>query len=73
MLFLFNNQAYVNEMERIHKLEIQIEQDRKRLEDIRKKTIPCDITGLNDPRSCYVNSNYSCRWNTDAERCDMIL
>ena len=58
-----------------HKHEIEkiklLEDKYKELNNIRSKTIPCPITGLDDPKSCYFDSKYNCSWNEDARRCDL--
>ena len=41
------------------------------MERIRAKTKACKHKGLNDPRSCFLKSAYTCSWNEPAERCDM--
>jgi hypothetical protein len=61
---------YRKEMDRINTLENERLRRDRELEYIRAQSMPCPTTGLNDPRTCYVNSGYKCRWNEMANRCD---
>ena len=38
----------------------------------RFNSMPCPIQGLNNPRDCYVNSGYTCKWSETADRCNEI-
>lgn len=69
-LFVLQNNDHKKELERINNLELKYKQEQQKLQKIRNKTIPCFMKNLNDPRSCYFNSNYKCRWNDEANRCD---
>ena len=38
----------------------------------RLNSIPCNIPNLNNPRDCYLGSNYLCRWSEHADRCNQV-
>jgi hypothetical protein len=59
---------HFRELKRIQILEKKLEE----LANIRTKTTACDIPNLNTPRECYIDSNYTCKWNIVADRCDKI-
>jgi len=69
-IYISNNKNYEAEMKKIEILEEKLNKRKAHLEQIRAKTTPCKYPGLNDPRSCYLKSNYSCSWNEEGERCD---
>ena len=70
-LYILSEHEHKKELEKIKQLEIKLDEEQKQLELIRSKTTPCSISDLNDPKSCYHNSNYTCTWNYEAKRCDM--
>ena len=72
LIYISNNKNHEDEIKRIEILEEQMKQKKLIIEEIRKKTVPCKYKGLNDPRSCYFKSNYSCVWNEEADRCDKM-
>lgn len=72
VLYLYYAQTieYNREMERIESIEQRKLQKQRELENIRSMTQSCPINNLNDPRSCYIKSDYKCKWNELADRCD---
>jgi hypothetical protein len=69
-LYITDEQEYKREMEKIEMLERKEAQRKRELEEIRTLTQPCPITGLDNPRRCFIESNRICSWNEMAERCD---
>ena len=59
------------ELKRISYLEKKIQDKNNKLNYNRLKTKPCHISGLNNPRECYIESGYKCKWNMEADRCNM--
>lgn len=70
ILYILKEREHQKELEKIKILEEKERENKRRLEIIRSKTQPCHIENLNDPRSCYYKSNFSCSWNEEAQRCD---
>ena len=60
-------------MDHNHEIEkIKLLEDKYReINNYRSKSTACPIPGLDDPKKCYFNSNYTCSWNEDARRCDL--
>lgn len=58
------------ELEKINRMEVAYKQDQQRLESIRSQTTPCQAGTYTDPRSCYMDSGYTCSWNEQSRRCD---
>lgn len=71
-IYLTNDTDYKNELARITKIEKENEQKKLEIENERSKTTACYVEGLDGPRKCYFDSNFTCKWNTKAERCDQI-
>lgn len=69
-IYISNNKNHEEEIKKIEIIEEKINAKKKELDQIRAKTSPCKYKGLNDPRSCYFKSHYSCTWNEEAERCN---
>jgi hypothetical protein len=70
-IYYYSNEAeYKKEMEKIIYLENERMRRMKELEFIKSQTEPCHIQHLNDPRTCYVGSDYTCTWNDTINRCD---
>lgn len=69
-LYIKSNSDYKNEIRRINYLENKIRREKDYLNYHRLNTIPCYIPNLNNPRDCYLGSNYNCKWNVDANRCN---
>lgn len=72
ILYIIQEKNHQSELDKIHRLEKEYEIKQERLKKIRMRTTPCPISNLNDPRSCYFQSNYKCSWNEQAERCDLF-
>lgn len=72
LVFISRNKNHEDEIKKIEIIEEKINKKKLELEQNRIKTTPCKYKGLNDPRSCYFKSNYSCTWNEEAERCDKM-
>lgn len=66
-----NNHKY--QIAKIKALEHKYSIKNKELEKLKTQTESCSIKNLNDPRSCYFGSNYSCSWNEQIGRCDAIV
>ena len=64
-LYLYNSKRHEEEINKIEMIE-------KKMSEAGSKSKACSINNLNDPRSCYLKSNYSCSWNEAAGRCDQI-
>lgn len=71
IIYVINERDYNKELDKIKRLEEQENRRVAKLNEIRSKTIECPIKELRSPRACYFDSNYSCTWNEEAERCDM--
>ena len=69
-VYFYKNMEHQKELDKIKDLETKQEEKQNKLNGIRKNGSPCPIPNLNDPRSCYTQSNYGCTWNELAERCD---
>jgi len=63
---------YNREIQRIEFIEQAKMQKQRALDNIRSLTTACPKINLNDPRSCYLNSDYKCKWNELADRCDTL-
>jgi|LakMenE01Jun11ns_1017448.scaffolds.fasta_scaffold9778694_2 hypothetical protein len=70
--YVFSTQTHLDQIKKIEILEEKIKDKKNKLDEIRIKTTPCNYDNLNDPRSCYFESNHKCSWNEEAERCDKI-
>ena len=71
VLYYYNQESkYKRELQRIASLEDQMKQEEAKINSLKSLSQPCSIPNLNDPRSCFVNSNYTCTWNTAINRCD---
>ncbi len=67
-----NETNHQNEIMRINKLEREYASEQMKLDELSKKTNPCTIKGLTNPRSCYFKSQYNCAWNDKIRRCDSL-
>lgn len=72
-VFFYKNAEHQKELDKIKNLEVKQEDKQRKINEIRKNGNPCPIPNLNDPRSCYIDSNYRCSWNESAERCDLKI
>ena len=64
---------YNTEIKRINYIEKQINKNKLNKELVRSNTIPCDTENLYNPRDCYLESGYTCKWSMEAERCNKIF
>jgi len=58
------------ELEKINRMEIANRKEQQQMAYIRSQTTPCISGNFSDPRSCYIDSGYTCAWNEVAKRCD---
>jgi len=71
-IYFRNEHLHQTELNRIRLLEIKHQKKMDALNKIRLLTKPCSKKDLKTPRSCYFESKYKCKWNENAERCDLI-
>ena len=71
-LYLENDIFVENEMKRIDLLEDKIKKQVEKEEYYRKKSTPCKVDGLDNPRDCFIGSNHKCRWSNQANRCNLL-
>lgn len=71
-LYLESDKDYKNELQRIQTIENNIRKKKEALNYYRVNSIPCNVPNLNDPRSCYMSSNYNCKWSELSDRCNQI-
>lgn len=69
-MFISDDQSHKLELDRISRMENRIRKRRDLINHNRFVTTPCSIPNLNNPRDCYMSSNYACSWSEDAERCN---
>lgn len=69
--YIIKERDHRTEIEKIRALEEINKKRQNELEIVRQRTVACPIENLNDPRSCYYDSNFQCSWNKEAERCDV--
>ena len=70
-IFMVNEKAHREELNKIRHLERVRNDEIDKLNTIRMRSTPCPVSRLEDPRTCYFQSNYRCSWNEDAKRCDL--
>ena len=70
VLYLNNEKKHTMELKKIELIEAQMKKKKDDLINKRLKTIPCPVSNLNQPRNCYFDSNYTCSWNNETERCE---
>lgn len=58
------------ELEKINRMEIANKRELQQLAYIRSQSVPCTVANFTNPRSCYIDSDYTCTWNELAKRCD---
>ena len=71
-LYLENDEDYKNELKRISMIENRLRKKKDFVNYHRLNSIPCNIPNLNNPRECYLGSNYLCRWNEHSDRCNQL-
>jgi hypothetical protein len=68
--YFIKQNDYYQEIEKIKRLEIIENENKKRLERLRTHTKPCN-ENYKDPRSCFFNSGFTCSWNELTKRCEI--
>lgn len=68
--YYLQEEDHRKELEKINRMEIANRKEQQQMAYIRAQTTPCNAGNFMDPRSCYVDSGYSCAWNEVAKRCD---
>ena len=71
-LYMEIQEKHNNEIKRIEILEKKLNQKKYNIENARLNSTECPIPELNSPKECYNDSNYSCKWSVEAERCNLI-
>ena len=71
-LYLESDHEYQTELRRIGMIEDRHKKKRDFTNYHRLNTLPCNVTNLNNPRDCYIGSNYTCKWSEQADRCNQI-
>lgn len=71
--YLVKIESHQHELKRILILEKKMKQREFLINQARSLSVPCNIPDLNTPKECYLDSNYDCKWSTDAERCNLIV
>ena len=70
--YLTSVSNYNYELDRIDILERELLKKNRQIRMARSQTIRCPNITLKTPRSCYIDSNFTCSWNEVAERCNLI-
>jgi len=60
------------QLAKIRALEYKYDLKYRELEALKARSQACSVPNLNDPRSCYFGSNYTCAWNDLIGRCDSL-
>jgi len=68
--YYLQEEDYRKELEKINRMEMTNRKQQQQLAYIRSQTTPCEAGTFLDPRSCYLNSEFTCTWNELAKRCD---
>mgnify|MGYP006413104061 CR=1 FL=1 len=68
--YYFQEKNHRQELEKIEKMERNDVQRKQEMKVIRAKSTPCNVGNYSDPRSCYFDSGYQCKWNEIGNRCD---
>jgi len=63
---------YDDEMVRISELEKKKLEQEQRIIRTRAATTQCPYIETTNPKKCYIESGYKCKWNEDAQRCNII-
>ncbi len=70
---IYDNQHKYNlELKRIKYIENIINNNKLKKELARTNSISCDTENLYNPKDCYIESNYTCKWSLEADRCNKI-
>ena len=70
IMYIRSEKLHNLELKKINGIENKIKIKQQLLKQKRDKTIECPFKNLNDPRSCYFQSDYTCSWNEETERCE---
>jgi len=69
--YYIQQMKHLKELEKIAAIEIKQAKADRELEALRSLTNPCPSTTVyKDPRTCYVESNYTCSWSDATQRCE---
>ena len=71
-LYLENDIFIENELKRIDLLEDKIKKEKDKEQYYRKKSSPCNVDDLDNPRDCFIESNHTCKWSNLANRCNQV-
>ena len=71
-LYINLDQDYKNEIIRINNIENKQRKRREFINHHRLNSIPCIYSDLNNPRNCFIKSNFKCKWSELADRCNQI-
>ncbi len=71
-LYINLDQDYKNEIIRINNIENKQRKRREFINHHRLNSIPCIHSDLNNPRNCFIKSNFKCKWSELADRCNQI-
>ena len=63
--------THESELKKFSHLEARFKAKDDTREKARLNTTPCDISNLDTPRDCYFNSDYRCKWDKVADRCNL--
>lgn len=69
--YYLQENKHKQELEKINKIEQAFRKEQLELETLRAQTTPCPVGNFTNPRSCYIDSNYTCSWNDITKRCDI--
>lgn len=68
--YFIKQNDYYQEIEKIKRLELIENENKKRLERLRSHTKPC-IGDYKNPRTCFFDSGFMCSWNELTKRCEI--
>ena len=51
---------------------VKVEKEKDKEQYYRKKSTPCNIDDLDNPRDCFIESNHTCKWSNLANRCNQV-
>lgn len=71
-LYLENDIYIENELKRIDLLEDRIKKEKEKEQYYRKKSTPCNVDDLDNPRDCFIESSHRCKWSNLANRCNQV-
>lgn len=68
--YYIQEEDHKKELEKIARLELANRKEQQQMSYIRSQSSPCNVGNFTDPRSCYIESGYTCVWNEIGKRCD---